>query len=86
MLRTTASYSLYINDALAAPVTHLVLFAEYTCIYAREKHKYRVLCKVQRGLTAVISRYERWNIKIKEGKLRRSISPENLEFLTTYYN
>jgi hypothetical protein len=45
-------YSLYINDAPAAPGTHLALFADDTCIYATEKHKRRIFNKLQRGLTA----------------------------------
>jgi hypothetical protein len=36
-------YSLHINNAPAAPGTHLALFADDTCIYATEKHKRRVL-------------------------------------------
>jgi hypothetical protein len=76
--------SLYINDAPVAPGTHLALFADDTYIYATEKHERNVVCKLQRGLTAVISWCERWNIKINEGKLWRSISPE--ESMMTFYN
>jgi hypothetical protein len=65
---TPVLYNLYINDAPAAPGTHLPLFADDTCIYATEKQERRVLNKLQRGLTAVGSRYEDWNIKINEGK------------------
>jgi hypothetical protein len=61
-------YSLYINDAPAAPGTQLVLFTDDTCIYATEKHESRVLSKSQRGLTAMNSWCERWNVKINEGK------------------
>jgi hypothetical protein len=61
-------YSLCINDALLAPRTHLILYVDDTSIYATEKYKCLVLCKLQRGLTAVNSFCERWNIKIKEGK------------------
>jgi hypothetical protein len=61
-------YSLFINDAPLVPGIHLALFADYTCIYATEKHERRVLCKLQRGLTTVKSCCERWNIKINEGK------------------
>jgi hypothetical protein len=57
-----------INDALMAPGTHLALFPDDTCILATEKRERRVLCKLQRGLTAVRSWCERWNIKINEGK------------------
>jgi hypothetical protein len=46
-------YSLYINDAPAAPGTHLALFADDTSTYATEKHERLVLCKLQRGLTTV---------------------------------
>jgi hypothetical protein len=61
-------YSLYINDAPTLPRTHLALFADGTCIYAAEKHEHRVLCKVQRGLTAVNSWCERWIVKINDRK------------------
>jgi hypothetical protein len=65
---TPILYSLYINDALAAPGTQLALFEEDTCIYATEKHERRVLCKLQRGLAVVNSWCERLTIKINEGK------------------
>jgi hypothetical protein len=61
-------YSLYINDGPAAPGVHLTLFADDTCIYATAKHDYRVLNKLQCGLTAVGSWCRRWDIKINEGK------------------
>jgi hypothetical protein len=61
-------YSLYINDAPAAPGIRLALFADDTCVYATEKHEGRVLSKLQRGLTAVGSWCQRWNMKINEGK------------------
>jgi hypothetical protein len=63
-------YSLFINEAPAAPRTHLALFVDYTCIYITEKHKRRVLCKLQCGLIAVNSWCEQWNIKINEGKTK----------------
>jgi hypothetical protein len=49
---------------------HLALFSDATCVYATEKHECRVLNKLQRGLTAVGSWCQRWNIKINEGKPR----------------
>jgi hypothetical protein len=61
-------YRLYINDAPAAPGIHLALFADDTCVYATEKHERRVLNTLQRGLTAVGSWCQRWNIEINEGK------------------
>jgi hypothetical protein len=63
-------YSLYINDAPAAPGIHLALFADDICAYATEKHERRVLNKLQRGLTAVGSWFQRWNIRINEGKTK----------------
>jgi hypothetical protein len=60
-------YSLYVKDTSAAAGTHLPLFVDDTCIYATEKHKRRVLCKLQRGLTAVKSWCERWNVRISKG-------------------
>jgi hypothetical protein len=72
------------NDASAVPGTHLALFADDAYIYVTEKHERRVLCKLQRGLTAVISRCERWDIKINEGKTqaicfcRRHTVPDEL--------
>jgi hypothetical protein len=59
---------IYMNDAPSAPWIHLALFADDTCIYSTEIRKRRVLCNLQRGLTAV-KWFERWNIKINEGKL-----------------
>lgn len=56
------------NDTAAAPGTHLAFFADDTCIYAAEKHERRVLCKLQRVLTAVNQWCESWNIKIVEGR------------------
>jgi hypothetical protein len=76
--------SLYINDAPAATGKYLPLFADDICIYGTEKHERRVLCKLQRGLTAANSWCERWNIKINENKTRLSISPEDFESLTYY--
>jgi hypothetical protein len=61
-------YSLYINDAAAAPGTHLALFTDDTRIYATEKHERHVLYKLQRGLNAVNSWCERWNVKNNEEK------------------
>jgi hypothetical protein len=55
-------YSLYINDIPATPGIHLALFADDTCVYATEKHERHVLNKLQRGLTAVGSCCQGWNI------------------------
>jgi hypothetical protein len=49
--RPARSHSLYrLCDALAAPGTHLSLFAGDICTYATEKHKRLVLSKLQWGL------------------------------------
>jgi hypothetical protein len=66
------------------PGTQLALFADDTCIYATERHERRVFNKLQRGLTAVGSWCQRWNIKINEGKTqaiyfsRRPRMPEEI--------
>jgi hypothetical protein len=44
-----------INEAPAALGTHPSLFADDTCIYVTETRERRVLCKLQRGLTAMKS-------------------------------
>jgi hypothetical protein len=62
--------TVYINDAAAAPGTPLALFADDTSGCTTVKQEHRVLCKLQRGLTAVNSCCERWNIKINGGKTR----------------
>jgi hypothetical protein len=54
-------FSLHTNDDTAAPGTHLALLEYETCIYETEKHERHVLCKLQRGLTAVNSWCELWN-------------------------
>jgi hypothetical protein len=59
---------LYISDAPTAPGIHLALFADDTCVYTIEKHERHVLNKLQRGLTAVGSWCQHWNIEINEGK------------------
>jgi hypothetical protein len=56
---TPISCSLYINGATVAPGTHLAPFVDNACIYATQKHECYVLCKLQRGLTAVNSWCER---------------------------
>jgi hypothetical protein len=72
-------YSLYINDALAVPGTHLALFANDTCVYAKEKQERHVLCKLQSGLTAVKLWCECWNIIIDEGKTQATCFPRRLK-------
>jgi hypothetical protein len=61
-------YSLYTNDTLTATGTHLFLFEDDTCIYLTEKQEHHVPCKLQHGLTTVKPWYERWNMKVNEGK------------------
>jgi hypothetical protein len=40
-------YTIYTNDAPLAAGTPLCLFADDTYIYATEKHRHSVLCKLQ---------------------------------------
>jgi hypothetical protein len=63
-------YSLYINDVLAAPGTHLALWTDDTNIrvYETEKHESIALRKLQRELIATNSWCERRNIKINGGE------------------
>jgi hypothetical protein len=51
-----------------APGTHLALPGEDVSAYATEKPERRVLRRLLRGLKAVKSWSECWNIKINEGK------------------
>lgn len=66
----TVFYIVYINDAAAELGTHLALLVSDMCIYVTEKRECRVLCALQRGLTAVTSWCERWNIRINEEKIQ----------------
>jgi hypothetical protein len=61
-------YNLYctVNDAPAAPGTHLALFADLACVYATEIHERCVLCKLQRDLTTATLWCERWNINVRK--------------------
>jgi hypothetical protein len=49
------------------PTRHLDLISLYS---RTEKHERHVLCKLPRGITAVNSWCERWNIKINERKIQ----------------
>jgi hypothetical protein len=60
--------SLYINDTPQTPGVCLVLLADDTCIYATDLKGNYVRRKLQRGLSAVETECERWNIKINEDK------------------
>jgi hypothetical protein len=86
-VHATILYILCINNVPAEPGTHLALFDDATCIYETERYEHSVLCNLQRGLTVVKIRGVSAGTKrpVKE-KLWRSISPEDLESLTTYYN
>jgi hypothetical protein len=61
-------YSLYINDMPQTPGVYLGQFVDDTCIYATHRKEGYVLRKLQRGLSAIESWCERWNIKINEAK------------------
>jgi hypothetical protein len=76
--------SLDISDVLTARGNQLALFADDIHIYATEKDEYRIVGKVQRGLTAVNLWSEHWNIMINKGSLKGSISRENLFFYMNY--
>jgi retron-type reverse transcriptase len=61
-------YNIYINDTPQTPGVHLALFADDTCLHATERKEGYVLRKLQRGLDAIETWYEHWNIKINEEK------------------
>jgi hypothetical protein len=61
-------YSLYIHDAPQILGVYLSLFAGDTCIYAADRKEGYVLRKLQRGLSAVGTWFERWNVKMNEDK------------------
>jgi hypothetical protein len=61
-------YSVYINDTPQTLGVYLALFADDTCLYSTDREEGYVLRKLQRGLTAMESWCERWNIKIHEEK------------------
>jgi hypothetical protein len=61
-------YNMYINDAPRTPGVYLVLFAEYTCLYATNRKEGFVIRKFQRGLSSMVASCERWNTKINEDK------------------
>jgi hypothetical protein len=57
----------------AATETHLAPFAYNACIYPPKKYERRVVCKLQRGLAAVKSWCEHWNMKINERNIQAII-------------
>jgi hypothetical protein len=61
-------YSLYTNDTPETLRVYLALFADDTCLYSTDREEGYVLRKLQRCLTAMESRCERWNIKINGEK------------------
>jgi hypothetical protein len=64
------SPTLYINDTPHTLGVCLILFEDDTCLYSNYREEGYVLRKIQRGLTAMESWCERWNIKINEEKTR----------------
>jgi hypothetical protein len=61
-------YSLYINDTPQTPGVYLDLFADDTCKYTTYRKEVYIFRKLQRGLSAIETWSERWNIKINEGR------------------
>jgi hypothetical protein len=61
-------YNIYISDTPQTPGVNLALFADDTCLYATERKEGYVLRKLQRGLDAIETWSERWNIRINEDK------------------
>jgi hypothetical protein len=61
---------MYIMDAPQTRGVHLALFADDTCLYARDRKEGFIVRKLQRGLSSMETWCERWNIKINEEKTR----------------
>jgi hypothetical protein len=61
-------YNVYINDKPQTPGVYLGLFTDDTCIYSTDHKEHHVLRKLKRGLSAIGTWCERWNIKINEDK------------------
>jgi hypothetical protein len=61
-------YSIHINDTPQTPGVYLGLFADDTCIhiYLTEGKEDYVLRKFQRGLSAIETWCEHWNIKVNK--------------------
>jgi hypothetical protein len=59
---------MHLNDTPQTPCIYLGLFANNTCIYATDRKEVYVLRKLQRGLSAIETWCERWNIKTNEDK------------------
>jgi hypothetical protein len=59
---------IYINYTSQTLGVYLGLFADDTCIYATDRKEDYVLRKLQRGLSAIETSCERWNIKINGDK------------------
>jgi hypothetical protein len=59
---------IHINDTSQTPGVYPGLFAVDTCIYSTDRKEVYVLRKLQRGLSAIETWCERWNIKINETK------------------
>jgi hypothetical protein len=58
--------NIYINYEPQTPGVYLGLLADDTSVYATERKASYVLRKIQRGLSAIGTLCERWNIKINE--------------------
>jgi hypothetical protein len=61
-------HTVHINDTPQTPGVYLGLFADDTCIYAIGREEGYVLRNLERGLGAIETWCERWNIKITEDK------------------
>jgi hypothetical protein len=59
-------YSICINNTPQKPGVHLYLFADDTCIYAKDRREDYGLRKMQQGLSAIQTWCEHWNVKIND--------------------
>jgi hypothetical protein len=63
---------------------YLGLFADYVCVYATGHKDGYVLRKLQRGLSAIETWCEHWNIKINEDKTQAIYYSQRLRLPEAY--
>jgi hypothetical protein len=68
VLLSPTLYSIYINDTPQTPGVYLGLFVDEIFVYAADRKEDYVLRKLQRGLSAIETWCERWNININKDK------------------
>jgi hypothetical protein len=68
VLSPTLYSTYYINNRPETSGVYLGFFADDTCLYATDRKEGYVLRKLQRGLSAIETWCERWDIKVNVDK------------------